>query len=227
MIDTGHPTITIGTSDTRSDRSRCGQIKSASIQARAGLTPGKNPSSCRPMRMIPQPITPGGGGRDSRANHGRRPPNHGRHILCAPWALMTTIKELRLARGLTPESLASSIGISLAEYRDLEQHPYELHTGASVKSLAQLARLLGVKPSTFYEGTASATLSLDELARRIATHLQQTKESMARLEESVGWELAGALATPSRFLDFPADGLRDVCAHVGLNWLEVLDGLAG
>jgi transcriptional regulator with XRE-family HTH domain len=139
---------------------------------------------------------------------------------------MTIIRALRLARGLTPEALAASAGISLAEYHDLEHHPDELHIAASVETLARIAQHLGVKPSVFYGGTASGTISLDELVRRILKHLDHAGGSVAELEASVGWDLAAALESPSRFRDFPADGLRDVCSHVGVDWLGVLDGLA-
>jgi len=138
---------------------------------------------------------------------------------------MTTIRELRLAHGLTPEALATSAGISLAEYRDLEHLPDELRIAASVETVARIARHLGVKPSALYEGRASSTVPLEELATRISKHLEKTGRSVAELEANVGWDLAAVLENPSRFRDFPADGLRDVCFHVGVNWLDVLDGI--
>jgi transcriptional regulator with XRE-family HTH domain len=138
---------------------------------------------------------------------------------------VTTIKKLREDRGIAPAELAASAGISLAEYYDLELQEDELHMGASIETIARVAHRLGVKPSSFFEGMASRQISLHELASGIAEHVTQTGRSLGELEENVGWSLAGALETPSRFLDFPAVGLRDVCSPLGVNWLDVLDGI--
>jgi transcriptional regulator with XRE-family HTH domain len=138
---------------------------------------------------------------------------------------MTPIKELRVKRDLDPRELAEAAGITIDEYYDLESIDDELHIAASVESIARVARALGVNPSTFYAGSSARAVSLDELVSLILQHTRETKKTLDEFEEEVGWDLAEALATPQKFLAFNAHGLRDVCAPLGINWLDVLDGL--
>jgi transcriptional regulator with XRE-family HTH domain len=139
--------------------------------------------------------------------------------------LMTVIGELRTQQGLSVEELAAAAGLSLAEYHDLEHHEDERHIAASVESIARIAQKLRVKPSAFYEGTPSGVMALDALAARISEHVADAGIPLGEFEEEVGWDLADALATPAKFGDFPAAGLRDVCSPLGINWLDVLDGI--
>jgi len=139
---------------------------------------------------------------------------------------MTIVRELRQEHGLDPKVIAEASGLSIAEYYDLESYHDELHVAASVESIARVARALGVAPSRFYGGSSENIISVAELASLVSRYLVKSNRSLGELEDEVGWDLAESLKNPSRFLSFNADGLRDVCTAIGVNWLNVLDGVA-
>jgi transcriptional regulator with XRE-family HTH domain len=138
---------------------------------------------------------------------------------------MTSVRDIRQSRGLTPEQISSAAGMTLMEYYDLESYEDDLNGVVSLDRLWRVARELGVMPSAFFGGTSQRQVSVSELASAVRAHLDTTKEPLADFEERVGWELSRALSNPVEFRSFSADGVRDVCAAVHVGWLDVLDGL--
>ena len=138
---------------------------------------------------------------------------------------MKTLKQLREKLGRTPLELTSVAGINVESYYDLEMNPGELDNGASVRSVALIARELGVKPSVLYGDVSEGSVSLRDLASLIRRHLDHSGEPLADFGNRVGYAVDAALANPDEFGDFNADGLRAVSAAVHVNWCDVLDHL--
>jgi transcriptional regulator with XRE-family HTH domain len=138
---------------------------------------------------------------------------------------MKTLKQLREDCGRSPEELAKAAGITREWYYDLETQEGELDNAISVRSIALIARELGVSPSTLYGGTSGGAVSTKGLASLIRQHLDQSGQPLAKFEDEVGWSVGEALADPDKFGDYNADGLRAVAAPVNVNWLDVLDHL--
>jgi transcriptional regulator with XRE-family HTH domain len=138
---------------------------------------------------------------------------------------MTLVKELRERLGRTPADLAEIAGINLPSYYDLEDRQNELDGAVAVANVAKLAKELRVKPSAFFGGSSSETISVSDLATRVREHLARTGEALVAFEERIGWSVTEALADPDKFRECVADELRDICNGISINWFDVLDHL--
>ena len=138
---------------------------------------------------------------------------------------MNILKQLRESRGLTHAELAKVAGISVEWYYDLEAEDDDLDCNVSVGSVARIANKLGTKPSVLYGGASGRAVSTDHLASLIREYIEQSGKSLEEIENQIGYGVATALANPDHFRNFNADGLRAVCAAVGVNWFDVLDHL--
>jgi hypothetical protein len=138
---------------------------------------------------------------------------------------MNILRRLREERGRSHQELARAGGITLPAYYDLEAYADELDTAIEVRSVALIARELGVNPSVLYGGGSEGAVSTDDLASLIRTHLDQGGTSLEEFEDRVGYIVGESLTNPAKFGDFNADGLRAVCAPMNVNWFDVLDHL--
>jgi DNA-binding XRE family transcriptional regulator len=137
---------------------------------------------------------------------------------------MNKLRQLRENSGRSHQELARVAGINVESYYDLEARADELDNAISVRSVALLARELGVSPSTLY-GLSGGAVSTRDLVSLIRKHLDQSGEPLAEFETRVGYAVDAALADPDDLGDWNADGLRAVCAAVNVNWFDVLDHL--
>ena len=138
---------------------------------------------------------------------------------------MNMLRQLRENSGRSPLELARAAGINVESYYDLEMIRGELDNAISVRSVARIARELGVNPSLLYGGTPGGVVSTNDLASLIRQHLAQSGQSLAEFEEQVGYTIGAGLAHPDKFGEFNADGLRAVTAPLNVNWFDVLDHL--
>jgi transcriptional regulator with XRE-family HTH domain len=138
---------------------------------------------------------------------------------------MNTLRRLRETQGRTPQELAKAAGITVEWYYDLETHADELDNAISVRSVALIARELGVNPSLLYGGASGGAASTHQLASLIRKHLDESGQSLEEFETHVGYTVGAALGDPNKFGDCNADGLRALSAAVDVDWLDVLDHL--
>jgi transcriptional regulator with XRE-family HTH domain len=143
----------------------------------------------------------------------------------------STCDRLRGARerlGLTPEEVASKVGLSAAWYYDLEAYPDEMFSTLSLAHLQALGRALGLDPKRILFGdTASPDASqgfrdvVDALERRMKLEGLDAET----LGERLGWDIRDVLTDPEELWNFNVTGLRDVCLGAGVDWLAVLTHL--
>jgi transcriptional regulator with XRE-family HTH domain len=138
---------------------------------------------------------------------------------------MNILKELREQRGRNPKDLARAAGIDVAAYFDLETQDDELTCAVAIGVVSSIARELGVTTSSLYGGTSSRSVTPEQLAAMLRDHLAKSDLSLSDFEAAVGWSLRAALNDPDHFRTFTADGIRDVCSAVGVNWFDALDGI--
>ncbi len=138
---------------------------------------------------------------------------------------MSILQRLRKNGAQEPKVLAALAGIGIQAYYDLGSRDDELGHAISVGSIARIARALGVKPSALFGGTSSAAISTDHLASLLREHVKRSDKPTAEFEDDIGWAIESALASPDEFRSFNADGLRDVCRAVKVDWLDVLDAI--
>lgn len=138
---------------------------------------------------------------------------------------MNLVKSFRLASGVAPSELAKVANIGEQAYRDLEEHDDEIGYAISVENVVRLARRLGTAPSALFGGVSTGRVSREELAKLIQGAIARRGESVEDFEQRSGWGVSEALTNPERFNEFNADGIRDVCEEIGVNWFNVLDAI--
>jgi hypothetical protein len=143
----------------------------------------------------------------------------------------STCDRMRGARerlGLTPEAVASKMGLAAPWYYDLEAYPDEVFSTVSLAHLQVLGQTLELEPAKILVGGTSSPIHRREF-RDVVDGLERRMESEGldaeTLGERLGWDIRGVLADPQQLWNFNVTGLRDVCQGVGVDWLAVLPGL--
>ena len=143
----------------------------------------------------------------------------------------TPCDRIRAARerlGLTPEEVASTIGLSALWYYHLEADPDEVFSNLSLRHLQRLGQALGLEPTNILVDNAKPPTQRIEF-RDVVVRLQRRMElegfDAETLGKHLGWQIGGALADPEELWHFNVAGLRDVCQGVGVDWLAVLPRL--
>src|SRR3954454_2522890 len=129
------------------------------------------------------------------------------------------IRAARESAGKDPRELAAALGMSYESYRDLESYEDEITSVVSFRDAVTLADLLELDLRRMF-GADDTLVTFAELAAALRLRLRDTP--LEQLENELGWELAGALAAPAPFADFPLDGLADVAPPFGLDWRHLL-----
>jgi transcriptional regulator with XRE-family HTH domain len=138
------------------------------------------------------------------------------------------MREARERLGLTPEQVASKMGLAVRWYHDLEAYPDEVFSTVSLTHLQILGQTLGLEPAMILVGDAPPPMDrrgfrdvVDALERR----MESERLDAETLGERLGWEIRRVLADPEELWNFNVTGLRDVCQGVGVDWLAVLPRL--
>lgn len=102
------------------------------------------------------------------------------------------VREVRLLRGLTQANVAEQLGLSFQQLQKYETG----HNRVSASRMYEIARLLKVEPSYFFEGydeeSAGAKGHLDERTARAAKALASiTDEAVRNQIQTMIMELAG------------------------------------
>ena len=129
--------------------------------------------------------------------------------------------------GLSEKALAERLGITVPAYQDLESDDSEAFMCVSLSQLHELGSALRVPPRQLLapEGLVppEQTVSMGELVARVQAMMAAEGVTADQFGERVGWDVSSALADPaSAWVEWNPDGLRDICAAVGVDWLAVL-----
>jgi transcriptional regulator with XRE-family HTH domain len=135
------------------------------------------------------------------------------------------LRQARERAGKTQRDIATAIGIPLPAYYDLEDFD-ELTDVISLAELSHLSKHLGVDPTYFFSESPlpgpAGNMPSSRLAEEINNYLHQNNVSQAAFEATAGWELGAFLTNPKVAGQWNVQCLKDVCAVLGMNWLEVL-----
>jgi transcriptional regulator with XRE-family HTH domain len=150
----------------------------------------------------------------------------------APPPMARRIKESRERLGLTAAGVAAGLGMPLASYQDLELHDDEVFLTLSPRELCALANLLRVSARALVSDDLEAaildTVTGSDVAAAIRRRLAADGCDIHMISEELGWELARVLDDPGRIWDaWNVEGLRDVCARLGLDWRAILPDREG
>ena len=136
---------------------------------------------------------------------------------------------LRTARervGLSEEALRLRLGSGVHLCPALELYDSELFQCAEVSTLVSLASALETSVAALLYGeapvSALAPVSCAEVTRRIRETLAATGATADQFGDRVGWSVEAVLQEPDTLATYNVQGLRDICAGVGVDWMCVL-----
>ena len=134
------------------------------------------------------------------------------------------LKRARELRGKSPEEIASIVGMSALNYRDLEDFPGDITTGLSLSQLAKLASALAIRTDLLFEDIPSdeSNITREHLSSIIAQFLSDTGTAVTDFEDRTGFIITPALNDASEILNWNLDCLRCVCREIGIDWTRVL-----
>jgi hypothetical protein len=131
------------------------------------------------------------------------------------------LAKAREASGRESGELAALLNISFEAYRDLEWFDEEVVDVLSFDQLLTLAGAIELDLRQFFDAGNLGHVTFAELATRLES-LATDAESLAALEEKVGWELERHLDDPPTFSELPAIALADIGEPVGVDWRSLL-----
>jgi transcriptional regulator with XRE-family HTH domain len=134
------------------------------------------------------------------------------------------LKTARIAARLQVADMACQLGVSLAEYGDMESFDDELWTCVRLETLERLAALLRVQTLWLLAGTERTgnQWTFAELSVFITEFLKREHVALTDFEERVGWLIRDALTTPKSIGHWNIVQLMDVTNGLGLDWRSAL-----
>jgi len=131
-----------------------------------------------------------------------------------------------LRSGQSPHEVAASIGISSAEYYDLEGFD-DLENAIDLGKIKDLASVLEIRPAAlFSEEIPDEKIGPTELASRLEKLMRDQKTDLPQAENIIGWTLGPFVQEPeSAILAWNVTCLQDVCRALNCDWLAVLNGI--
>lgn len=137
------------------------------------------------------------------------------------------IAESRQRLGLAHADLAERLGMSVRSYQDLESYDDEAFVALSVRQVCVLADVLHVPARGLVSDDPHAIvlgrMTPDDVAVAIRHRLAAGASDVDSLGEELVLDVATVLRDPDRIWDdWCLDGLRDVCAGLGLDWRAML-----
>lgn len=131
------------------------------------------------------------------------------------------LRGTRERAGKHPSELAGFLDGSTSAYHDLENCDGELLYNVDIGSLCGICGFLQVSPRSLFETNSSARIiSMKALSERMQAHLNM--DGITLFSDKVNYEMADALTNPSTIWDWNIECLRNVCAELGINWVEAL-----
>jgi hypothetical protein len=136
------------------------------------------------------------------------------------------ILQFRCAGGHTESAMASTLGLTLHGYCDLEQHDDEFETVLGIAQALRLAAALNTRILDILgERCCGAPIPIAEVRRAVLELLKRPHSSREAIETELGWDL-GPLLQEARFMldDYTIMFLKDLSGMLDLDWRCVLDG---
>jgi transcriptional regulator with XRE-family HTH domain len=137
------------------------------------------------------------------------------------------IREAREQLGLSESVVAAKLGLLPTEYQDVEFHDDEAFTSFSLKQLRALGEVLRLPLPVMLFGPGAEPVplstSFSEIARLIVNHAASLAIDLDELSNLVGWELEPIVRDPATLADLNLDGLRSICAAIGVDWVSALE----
>ena len=127
--------------------------------------------------------------------------------------------------GKTPTELAAVTGITVPHYYDLETYDDELYMTLALSELWKLCAEMGISLRYLFSGEQPAPdtpIPFSSLAEMVTKYLDDQQMSQGSFEDLVGWSLADFTTNPESAWSWNADCLRDVCAALGVKWMDAL-----
>lgn len=133
------------------------------------------------------------------------------------------LEAIRKRLGLEPFDVASSSGISLAAYNDLEWHN-DLNDCIALADLKRLCSALNARMSDLFSeaGSPQEHITFEEIKRKVQDHLTTHHLELSIFEDNIGWELTEFMENPEAAWRWNINGLRDLCSALGIDWLSAL-----
>lgn len=137
----------------------------------------------------------------------------------APNKIITQARE-RL--GLSPQELGEAIGIS--HTWDLEAYEDDLSLTLSLTEVSRLCEVLHLTPSELFEQLLpERTITPSDLRDFVVADCHRREWTIEKFGDEVGWEMQGLIENPAEYLsNLNADGLQDICRHLGINPLAAI-----
>src|SRR5262245_16341592 len=101
--------------------------------------------------------------------------------------------------GLSAQTLAAALDITISWYDDLEMHDDELYQTLSLHQSGVLADQLGTTPFDLArpEGvTAPAPVTMSDVFAAITRELERTGETLDAFGDRIGWDLSKLRTSP-------------------------------
>jgi transcriptional regulator with XRE-family HTH domain len=136
------------------------------------------------------------------------------------------IQNLRERTGLSPNEVATLVGLSPTEYFDLEFHDDELTTVISLAEIGRLASVFGVPTVALFLDVAddwpTEQISYADLAAQVRSVVAEGTP-LETLENEIGWDLGAFLESePAALSNYGVDFLKDLCGRLGVVWEAAL-----
>ena len=131
----------------------------------------------------------------------------------------------REASGRDPALIAVAVGLTVPSYYDLEACEEDINTTVSLEQIVKLCAELNVPVTSLCEGPHESRpdkLDFGSIAASLRKYLNDHHLTQAAYEEQVGWSMEGFLDQPSVAWQWNVDCLKDVCAPLGINWVDAL-----
>lgn len=137
------------------------------------------------------------------------------------------IQSARERAGRTRQDIAESIGLSLEEYCDIEDHPDELKD-YTPETIASLLSLLGLSWREILRSPGAdesnvVSLAYVELSDMVRDKCARDNISVADFEEQAGWDVHVYLEAPSAIPSVcPLASIIDVARVLSVDWRRLV-----
>ena len=122
--------------------------------------------------------------------------------------------------------MASSAGLTVHSYRDLEGFEEQFLIALPIGSLKRISDFLNIRLADLFSTKCyDQPITFDSLANLVRKSISAKYGNLAALEDVVGWRLEPFLADPRSAMDEPIEFIQEVSKAVGVSWSCVLDAL--
>ena len=135
------------------------------------------------------------------------------------------LKTERESKKRSMAEMASTIGLTVEAYRDLETYDDEITTCLSLEELSKLEAALEIDFCRFISPLPIFVYPispLNDFAELVKDYLELKKMRVADFEESIGWEVSNVLSNPAEVLKMSVEWLAIVCEKIGVDWKLIL-----